>query len=217
MYILSATDLVDGNAGITGSGGRACGVPPQGQFNTMQDAIRSRVESALEIATLSRMECQDTFELTGRYTERRRLRLTNGFVHTIQFVQADGEPYHPDTAPVAQYVDRAKGIIDVDLGAGKFIVRYTSGFLADAGTKVYKDLPDWVQSIALNTMFLWLRSMNRGTAIKDISQTALTTGMIRELHARVYSRYQRPRVDCAFPVVYERRPVSDTPGEWLQW
>jgi len=213
MYILTATEIAEGSGGIQGANGTPCGTPPQSQFNSLQDVIRSRVEAALEIGSLRRYECQDTFEVSGRYSEMRRLRLTNGFVQSVSFLDAAGEPLI-DTP--ATHFDGYYGIVTHPLSAGVVTVQYVSGFLADS-SKVFQDLPDWVKPIALNVMFLWLRSMNRGAAIKDISQASLTAGMIRELTARVGNRYQRPRVGCIFPTTHKHRLISDPVSEWKQW
>lgn len=222
MNILSAKDIAGANAGIVGGEGMPCGNPSQSQFDSLNEVIRTRLENILEISTLSRMQFQDTFEVGivsrfGFNTARpRRLRLTNAFLTSdpIVFVGTDGLPL--DQGYVSK-VDRNYGIVDTGLEPGTYTIQYTCGFLAEAGTKVYQDLPHWVKSVALATMFLWLRSMNRGMAIKDISHSALTNGMIRELNAHHGGRYQRPRVDCEFPTVSERRLITDPVSEWKQW
>lgn len=213
MYILTAKDILDANKGVTDGGGQ-CGVPPQDQFNLLQQIVRERVLGALEISTFDRLQFQDTFEVSGRYVEERHLRLTNAFLTSdpVVFVDAAGEVVETE-API---VDRFYGVVRCVLPAGVYRVQYKCGFLAEAGTHVYQGLPDWVKSIALATMFLWLRSMNR-TIIKDISHASLTVGMIRELTARVHGRYVRPRVGCVWPVISERRTITDPVSEWRQW
>lgn len=213
MYILSIQDIqagVSAGSKITDS---ECCAPAPGDFNEVLSTIGTRVEEALGVETLRRVECQDTFVIHGYSNDPRLLRLANAFLTSELpvFVDAEGE-----VVEIQAEVDRKYGIVRVVLQPGKYTVRYTSGFLADDNTKTYKDVPDWMKSIALAVYFLWRRSMNRGVAPKDISHKGLLDGMVRELNARIYNRYDRPRAFVETHLIHERREVGSS-GEWLQW
>jgi hypothetical protein len=217
MYILTAEDIMKGTE--AGSAGSACGTPAQDRFDDLQRIIRTRVEEALGVDTLDRVECRDSFTFVGRNSSHRNLRLANAFIDAtgVSIIGSDGLALDFVEDRPALVIDRKYGIIKgAFLEPGTYTVHYTSGFVAEDGTKVYQGLPDWVKSIALTTFFLWRRAMNRGASPKDISHSALTNGMIRELHARVFQRYDRPRVDMAFHDSSERRPAGST-GEWSAW
>lgn len=215
MYILTAEELSQGNNGLKASG--ACGTEPQESFNSIQNLMRTRVEEALEIMTLSRLEFRDTFQVTGNYTIARNLRLANAFLTADAVVIKDADGV---VVEVTALVDRYNGVVTAPLYAGQYTVTYISGFTAEEGTNVFIGVPEWMKSIALSTMFLWLRAMFRTGGSKDTSHSALTQGMIRELHARVYARYMRPRNGHDFPLISENRAVAvdpEEPGEWKQW
>jgi hypothetical protein len=214
MYILTAAEITSGLAGKFSSDDPACCVPEQSAFDGIQTTIRTRVEEALGIETLDRVDCRDSFNLPGTYTMTHSMRLANAFLTTATPVikDADGEV----VTDLALTVDRKYGIVTVALPGGTYFVEYTSGFEIVEETKVYKDLPDWVKSIALSTMMVWRRSMNLGAAPKDISHSALTHGMIRELHARIYNRYDRPRAEKVFYDIGQHRAAGTT-GDWNEW
>lgn len=213
MYILTAAEIASGRAPQLG-GGTECCEPEQSAFNGLQTTMRTRVEEALGIETLDRVDCRDSFDLVGLDTQPRSLRLANAFLTTATPVIKDaaGEV----VADLSLTVDRKYGMVYVALPGGKYTVEYTSGFEVDEGTKVYKSLPDWVKSIALNVMQLWRRSMNLGASPKDISHAALLAGMVRELNARIYNRYDRPRMGVQFYDISQRRAAGTT-GDWNEW
>lgn len=213
MYILSAAEIASGRASKLGDDSTCC-EPEQSAFNGLQTTMRTRVEEALGIETLDRVDCRDSFNLPGVETQSRSMRLANAFLTTATPVIKDaaGEV----VTDLTLTVDRKFGIVTVDLPGGTYTVEYTSGFEIEEGTKVYVGLPDWVKSIALNIMLLWRRSMNLGASPKDISHAALTNGMIRELNARVYNRYDRPRANKLFHDIAQRRAAGTT-GDWNEW
>lgn len=214
MYILTAAEIAAGRASKLGDDSTCC-EPEQSAFNGLQTTMRTRVEEALGIETLDRVDCRDSFNLPGLVTQTHSMRLANAFLTpaTPVIKDADGEV----VTDLTLTVDRKYGIVTVDLPGGKYTVEYTSGFEVDAGTKVYKALPESMKSIALNVMILWRRSMNLGASPKDISHAALTAGMIRELNARIYNWYDRPRYDKVFHDVSQRRVAGDEDGDWNEW
>lgn len=211
MYILSAQDIMKGSsAGL----GNECGTPAGDRFEDLQRTIRTRVEEALGVDTLDRVECRDTFQITGSYAQLCNLRLANGFLtpDAIAFHSVDDEVLDV----TGWLVERRYGLIQVKLSPGTYKVLYKSGFAVEDGTDVYLGLPDWVKSIALSVMFMWRRSMNISASSKTASHYDLTSSIRRELMARIYERYDRPRTFQEFHLIGERRAVGSTEG-WNQW
>lgn len=211
MYILTNTELTKGTS--SGSS-NACGAGTPDQFEDLQRTIRTRVEEALGIETLDRVDCRDTFQITGCGPQVCLLRTANAFLtlDTPVFLDSAGEVL--EITP--SLVDRKYGVITVTLDPGTYTMTYTSGFLADAGSKVYNGLPDWVKSIALSTVLLWRRSMNLAAADKTSSHFDLNASIVRELNARIFNRYDRPRFMHEFPVKSQRRAAGTT-GDWNEW
>jgi hypothetical protein len=140
------------------------------------------------------------------------LRLANAFLTSEAPVFLDSAGEVLEITP--SLVDRKYGVITVTLEPGTYTVTYTSGFTAEED--IYVDVPDWMKSIALSVMFLWLRSMGLAAASKTASHHDLNMSIVRELRARIYERYDRPRANHEFHVKGERRAVGDT-GDWNEW
>lgn len=213
MYILSIKDIQAGIAAGGKSSDSECCAPAPSEFNELLSTIGSRVEEALGVESLKRADCRDTFQVKGRSSEPRGLRLANAFLTTDLpvFLNVEGEAVETQAK-----VDRKYGIVYAVLEPGEYTVQYTSGFLAEVGTLTYIGTPDWMKSIALTVYFLWRRSMNRGASPKDISHKGLIDGMVRELNARIYNRYDRPRVNLEFYLTHQHRAPGST-EEWAEW
>ena len=211
MYILNNTELTKGTSGGTDN---LCGAGTPDRFEDLQRTIRTRVEEALGIETLDRVDCRDTFQITGCAAQECLLRTANAFLtlDTPVFLDSAGEVL--EITP--SLVDRKYGVITVTLDPGTYTVTYTSGFEADPGSNVYKALPDWVKSIALTTVFMWRRSTNLAATDRNSSHQDLNASIVRELNARIFSRYDRPRFMHEFPVKSARRAAGTT-GDWNEW
>ena len=209
MYILTAEDITKGVSAM--SAGGDCCTPGSDQFNGIQREIRTRVEGCLEVQALARLENRDTFEVFGAFQQRVKLRLGNAFLTNdpVRFVDEAGE----DLEIAITQVDRLYGIVIVTLDPGTYRVAYKSGFTVD-GYNVFVQVPDWMKSIALATLLNWQRAMGLKVS-KEVSHSALSHSLLRELHARVYERYMRPRAEVTYSQVHEQR--EDANGEWLQW
>jgi hypothetical protein len=213
MYILTNAELTKGTSGGSSS---SCGAGTPDQYEDLQRTIRTRVEEALGVETLNRVECRDTFQITGSDTRECLLRTANAFLtlDTPVFLDSEGEVL--EITP--SLVDRKYGVITVTLDPGTYTVEYTSGFEAEPGSNVYKFLPDWMKSIALTIAFLWRRSMNVAAADKTSSHYDLNTSIVRELNARIFNRYDRPRAMHEFHMTHQRRVITeDDSGEWNEW
>lgn len=179
--------------------------------------ITPRLEGALNVASLTRGAFSDYFYLSCMGTgtcepSLSQLRLSNGFI-----VPGSISVYDPDNEVVLTSTD-ADSATDLDHGIvnlsswrrGMYRVGYTSGFEPDAapttppdwfedGDRVLKDIPDWMKGIAVNLMILWYRTaLLAPKHTKEISYVAVDAALRRELYARVYERYMRPRVGVVF-------------------
>lgn len=212
MYILSSEDITKGtSANLDQGAGASCCTPGPGGFDSIQREIRTRVEGCLEVQALARLQNKDTFVVSGAFQQRLTLRLANAFLSAdpVRFVNEDEE----DLEIAISQVNRLHGLVTVTLDPGTYQIMYTSGFTADS-YKVFEKVPDWMKSIALAALLNWLRSMGLKTS-KDVSHSALSRSALRELHARVYERYQRQRAEVTYPDVHEQREGDN--GDWLQW
>lgn len=192
-----------------------------------------RIEGALNVESLVRGDYVDHFYLAPmpRYTGDRRvqrLRLSNGFLvkDTALVTGPDGATYETDSLP---NVDLEKGIIDLySWQRGVYSIAYTSGFeptpaleipdpLPDPYTpqdldlRILQNIPTWMEAIAINVMLVWFRAGSaKPNFPKDISFGQVSLLLQREILARIYEKYMRPRVDVMFSERYEViAPVVD--------
>lgn len=193
MFILSAQQIAETVSGL--AAGQACSAPAQSNFDTLLHSVRTRIEEAMNVRSLERKVWVDHFDVpTEADGLPITLRLSNGLLQEDSGILLNSAI--DGALTVDHEVDRHMGLVMVTLAAGKHKITYSSGFLADAGTGVFINHPEWLQSIAKLTMMHVVRLSSTGAIPKDVSYGALTTAMVRELATRVYARYMRPRAGC---------------------
>lgn len=198
MYLITTEQMRDTMAGLTIGGQQHCGVPNTQVFDTLQRNIRTRVESALNIEQIARGSWIDTFYISPQQANRPvALRLTNAFLEAPEatvITLLDGS-----ATDCTMDVDSRYGIVYTTLPAGDYKVAYVAGFEAEAGSKVFKRLPDWLVSVATAVMAGWLRATAVTGVPAHVSLGDLTPALQREIQTRIYERYDRPRASVVWP------------------
>lgn len=179
-----------------------------------------RVEAALNVESLVRGEFIDHYylsqmpECNGNGDRRElKLRLSNGFVvpDSISISDPDGVvSTGADLAEIAE-IQHNEGVLTLlDWKRGVWSVAYTSGYEPTeepldppegyvSEDRVLQGVPDWIKAICIQVLVLWYRStylqpkMSKGMSFEQVDQL-----MRREMLARIYEKYMRPRVGMVF-------------------
>lgn len=195
----------------------SCGGRDSGESRDMVSVLRRvtpRVEEALNVATLTRGVYTDSFFLpgSGSRDDRAGLRLSNGFVvpDSVTVIDPNGNPVSSDVMSEDE-IDYRYGVIHISQWMrGRYKVRYTSGFEpADLPAsppdwmtpddRVLKDVPDWIEALVANFAVLWFRTARISPKVNEkISYGQVDAAIRKEITARLYPRYQRPRVGLYF-------------------
>lgn len=193
------------------------GRTPAGDDKDLYAVLRyltPRVESALNVDSLSRGVFTDTFFLPSQGSSGRPLglRLSNGFIvpDSIQVLDASGNEVSADSRDLLGD-DLENGVVSVASWArGRCIVKYESGFeIADLPTpapewmtpddRILVGVPDWMVSVITHFLVLLYRTARAAPTVNEkISYGQVDLAIRRELHARIYERYMRPRVGLIF-------------------
>lgn len=199
MYLVSYQEIESLSKGLAVSNGMCCGSPETDALDTLQRAIRSRVEAACNIESLTRYTWADTFQIPQISANRPVvLRLTNAFIDNPEGVVIKDSS--ASAIDCTMDVDQRMGMVELTLPAGRYSVEYASGFEADPTTRVFKKTPDWMHAIALVAARDWLVTTNSGSIPKDVALGDLTASIKRLIHSYVYSRYDRPRGEVIWPL-----------------
>lgn len=178
--------------------------------------ITPRLEGALNVESLTRQPFTDFFYLSamprGCDPAQSELRLSNGFLvpGTISIIDPNGATVLSGT-DADDVCDMQKGVVNLSSWQrGNYRVAYQSGFVPGDDPdpkpdwfveedKVLQDVPDWMKGIVVHLVSIWYRSVPAQIkAPKDISYAAVDQSLRRELYARVYEKYMRPRVGVIF-------------------
>lgn len=212
MYLLDAADVSGVLSTQQPGTGRVVGVPDVSGYRAVLELITTRCEELLEVGSLSRRVTTDYFEMTGRRPMDRRLRLSGGFLTSepadMVFMDLQGT-----ALTYTNEVDHEKGVVDLfNVPAGRLRITYVHGFLADEDL-IFQNVPDWLKSIAKYAIQLHYRLTSMASATPaNVSYAALLSEVRRELQARVYKRWQRPRVGMEFAYRTSSVPVVSLPG-----
>lgn len=206
----------------------ACGgSPPSAADPRLQyilSYITPRVEAAMNVATLTYGHYEDVFQVVcspNSGSMERQLRLSNAFVLDASLSVTD--PYGTVTLDTASdvFVNYELGTVNVKCtGTGMYKVAYYSGFTASAipdpipvgwqdAFRYFTNTPAWIRGMAIGFLTKWFRTMPLNPNLpKDVSLSALERDLDREIYARVYGSFMRPRVDVVFA---ERRATLIPP------
>ena len=180
-----------------------------------------RVESALNVYSLTRMTVNERVEFGtagrnchwhgGNPPPTLNLRLSNGFLVAGTLVLRDPDGVEIDLTTI--------GDVDLELGTvsltswckGSHTLTYESGFTPgdvldpnypdpeNSESRVLQGIPAWMQALAVEYLTLWYRtSVTSPKATKDLSYASVGNALQREITARVYGKYQRPRMGMLF-------------------
>lgn len=193
-YLLTAQQITDalGAAGCARPGDQ-----PINQYITALGMVQSRVEGLMNVQTLELGTFTDTFTVIDCRQRKQLLRLTNALLPAdtpCTVASADGS----DIGAIK--VDRRYGIVTTaQLSEGDYTCTYTAGLDKDADG-FFKDVPQWLTSIAINCIVIWFRLGMLSPKVPDsVSYAALIQATVRELSTRIYETYMRPRVDVLWP------------------
>lgn len=184
--------------------------------------VTTRVEDALDVYSLTLCESYDKFRVKAMpaMNSRRRtdpeprlsLRLSNGFVVVGSIVVIDPFGAEIDLETLAD-VDYEVGVINLSSWSrGTYKVTYHSGFEPEAEPvpvplnydedgRVLLLVPDWIKAIAIGALVTWYRTMflqPKGGTAKDLAHRSISDAIYKEIMARIYKRYLRPRMDVVF-------------------
>lgn len=168
------------------------------------------VESLTRGTFVDYFYCTDMPCHVGR--SQQHLRLSNGFVvpDSITITAPDGTIV---TAPEPIDANLDTGIVKLDSWSrGLYSVAYTSGFLPtdppdpipvdgsyDPENRVLQNVPEFLKGITIGLMIMWYRTtMLQPKVSKEISYGQVDAALRRELYARIYEKYDRPRVAVTF-------------------
>lgn len=170
---------------------------------TMLKAIIERVqpgvEASMNVATLRRVSCVDTFDVTQTGAEV-IFRLSNGYLDKGS-VTVNG----PSVGSLL--VDARLGTVRMTASArGRYTVAYQSGFEVDTTSDVATGVPPDVEGFIFPATTLWLRATlltPKMPGIQGISIEQLTIPLIREIGKRIFGAYHRPRAGVEWSILYE--------------
>lgn len=186
-----------------------------------------RLEGALNVLSLTRGNWVDNFYCSSMPCRGDRneqsLLLSNGFVlpNTVVITAPDGTTQ--TAAELLALEDGLEGNVDLDHGVvvlrswmrGRYRVAYTSGFEEPAPPDplpvppepeynpedaVLLNVPDFIKGIVSALLVRWFRSVyvNPKFANKNVSYAQVDAVLSKEIYARVYEKYMRPRVGITF-------------------
>jgi len=163
---------------------------------------QTRIEEALEVASLEYGTFTDVFEVTDANVLRREVRLVNAFLDpSMPIVLArPGIAIDPDDDPYVPYkVVPDTGILTLDgLGRGQYGITYSGGFKKDADNYA-QDVPEWIKTLCVTMVLHWYRVGMLSPAVpENVSYAALINSAVREIMTRKYMRYDRPRYGVIF-------------------
>lgn len=186
-----------------------------------------RIEDAMNVGALTYGESTDTFIFeqpargllgstyktgaNGEILEKKRLRLTNGYVDSTQIVVTD-----PNDAAVTDYrLDPVFGIVELPSWLpGDYAVVYKAGFKlpnplpSEPDPAILVGVPAWLEGVAVSLLMLWYRTeLLTPKAPTGFSFGELIEPLHREVRTRIYGRYDRPRYGVVFPD-YTARTVA---------
>lgn len=213
MLLLSPTDAA------LGIGAKCGGSAPTAEDQQLLSTLRyitPRVEGALNVDSLVRHQCQDVFFLGSMqsaqiHRQRVSMLLSNAFIvpGSVSIQLASGSPI--TGADADALVDFKYGVVTLESWErGACVIDYESGFAYPAAPEpppegydiensVLEDVPDWIKSIAISMLVIWYRTTVLAPRFpKDISFGQVSQAMNRELYARIYEKYMRPRVGMLF-------------------
>lgn len=181
--------------------------------------LTPRVEGALNVQTISREAGEDRFYLSSMPSSVERpmtqMLLTNGFIvpGTVVITPPLGDVI--SGAEADELTDHLYGTVTLESWSrGMYKVAYQSGYEVpanpdplpagfDANDKVLMNVPDFIKGIVSAVLVVYYRS---GTLVsrasKEISFGQVAKQLEREIYARVYEKYQRPRVGMVFSERY---------------
>lgn len=174
------------------------------QLLAILSGLTGRLAAAMNVNSLEYDTYTDRFYLEQMPSSRgprgpvkTSVRLSNGFVDSSSFIlyDEDGEVVTgTDVTPMAMQTDAVYGIVDFKCwDRGYYSLVYEAGFGADENS-VLTDTPEWMKHVVTLYLVTWYRAIFlQPKSPKDMSHAALMTSLQRELHARVYEKYQRPR------------------------
>ncbi len=201
MKLLTSTECASvlSNQAPQGSGVRTGAASGYDQYSGVLQLVKTRTEELLEISTLDRRQVTDHFNIrtTGEVT----LRLSGGFLvdsdTNLRLVDSAGVDV--DKVVAAVDVDEELGVVTASLYPGRYTVIYLQGFEVD-DEDTYKDLPDFLKSIAKSALLSHYRITSMASATpENVSYGELHAATIREMWAKVSKRYVKPRALAEFP------------------
>ncbi|MEG1121279.1 MAG: hypothetical protein RSE62_03650 [Citrobacter sp.] len=161
------------------------------------ESVRTRVEATMNVSTLKRVNCVDIFDVKSDGAEV-AFRLSNGFIKrdSVSVVGSDG----------SILIDHRLGIVRVaNCATGRYTISYASGFEVDTGD-IAIDVPDDIQGFIIPAVTLWLRTTVltlKLPTMQGLSLEHLTAPLLRDIAARIYGSYDRPRATVEWPLLYE--------------
>lgn len=193
----------------------------------MLRVLTPRVEDALNVKSLLRQTCTDTFALPSSTAAKARgFRLTNAFlsgpVTLSGFKSYDGGDI---TSPVE--IDEEYGVVRCGTYTyepdTRLSITYTSGFAipsddeATASNDIHPDalyrvgigIPDWIVGIVDEMLIQWRRNnLLTPSVTKEYGfLPTLNAHVATTLKGRIYNRYMRPRDNLHWPVKYTAHVV----------
>jgi len=178
--------------------------------------ITPRIEGALNVKSIERKAWRDSFYVgsmpchsTGRV--ELSLLLSNGFVLPSNVVITLPSGATLTGAEASACLHAELGYVTLESWTrGIVTVDYESGFEVpadpdpvptpfDENDKVLLGVPDWIKGIATQLLIVWYRTAVLNPKFpKEISFGQVDSLLKRELYARVYEKYMRPRVGMVF-------------------
>lgn len=162
------------------------------------------VVSTMNVETLERKSCVDTFDVAIGTDHPLEFRLTNGLL--VQDSVSVTSPSGVVDASVIE-VDHKLGVVRVLSGnsSGDYTIAYDSG-LEEQESGVAKDVPLELQAAITTAMMLWFRSnilTPKLPGIRGITPDMLIAPLRRDISRNVYGWYQRPRIGVQWPRHYK--------------
>lgn len=159
---------------------------------------QTRLETSLGIDSFERAQYTDIFEIEDD-SDHHLVRLVNGFVVASIAPVATQVAPNTATAPYDRLLPDLGVIRYKGMKRGeRYSITYTSGFEKD-DKNVAKNVPDWLRGICITMILHWYRIGILNPRVPEgASYTAIIDSAIREILARVYMRYDRPRVGVVF-------------------
>jgi hypothetical protein len=188
-----------------------------------------RLEGALNVLSLTRGIWVDHFYCSAMPCRGERpeqsLLLSNGFLVAGSAIITAPDGTVQTTAELLALEEPYRGNVDESHGVvvlrswqrGTYSIAYSSGFeeppLPDPLPPDYRpedqvllNVPDFIKGIVSALLVRWFRSVyvNPKFANKNISYAQVDALLSKEIYARVYEKYMRPRVAVTFSERVER-------------